>query len=524
MIKIALIADIHGNLPALEAVLQHAHNRQAVAKILNLGDMTGYGPFPDEVVRWCQSETVVNILGNYDQKVISKGHKTADWKAVTNADKRLMFRWTNQALSQQSQDFLITLPEKRDLQIESLKLLTAHGSPASISEHLRKDTLTKRLAELTEMTEAQIILVGHSHEPFAREVDGTWFINPGSIGRIDDGDPRASYAILEIDGDQFSFEHFRVPYNIMRAVKAIRAAGLPEVFSQILRQGRNYNHVVKFLGRNSKPESLEPCRRITLLTDFGVKDHFVGVMKGVIANIAPQAKMIDISHQVRPQNIYEGANLLAQAAGWFPPGTVHMAVIDPGVGTDRHALAARIDDQFYIAPDNGLLTHCIQQAASVGKVIEIIKLNQPQYWLPTPGITFHGRDIFSPAAAHLANGIPLEKLGEPIALDKITKLAIPVPQRTASGWQAEVVMMDVFGNLNTNLESNLINELKGHLEIKIKNTIIEGITQAYADKPPGSVIALIDSTGNLAISIVNGNAAQTLDVEIGTPVEICFRE
>ena len=520
MIKIALIADIHGNLPALDSVLQHSRNRQAVDKILNLGDMTGYGPYPDEVVRWSQSEQVVNILGNYDQKVISKEHKAADWKSVTNADKRLMFRWTSQALSQLSQDYLNTLPEKRDLQIESVNLLMAHGSPTSISEHLRRDTLKKRLAELAEMTDARLILVGHSHEPFAREVNGAWFINPGSIGRIDDGDPRASYAILEIDDDKISFGHFRVPYNIMKAVKAVRSAGLPEVFNQVLQQGRNYNHVVKFIGRNPKPGGLEPCGRITLLTDFGLKDHFVGVMKGVIANIAPQAMITDISHQVRPQNIFEGANLLSQALDWFPPGTIHVAVIDPGVGTDRHAIAARIGDHFFVAPDNGLLTLCIQQAALAGAAIEIFKLTQSQFWLPTPGSTFHGRDIFSPVAAHLTNGIPLEKFGEPI--DKIIELEVTVPQQTATGWQAEVGMIDVFGNLITNIDADQINEHRDYLKIKIKNTIIDGITRAYGEKPPGSIIAIVDSTDNLAISIVNGNAAQTLGVEIGTPVEIFF--
>jgi hypothetical protein len=516
--KITLIADIHGNLPALEAVLRHALSQNAAQTILNLGDLTGYGPFPEQVVRWSKNNRTINILGNYDKKVLSKFHRKSGWEAVKNEDKRAMFAWTYRALSKSSLKYLRSLPETRLVKQEGINILMTHGSPESISEHLGPNTPEDRFASLAENSNADIILFGHSHQPFSKEVKDVLFINPGSVGRLDDGDPRASYAVLELDQGEIAVEFFRVSYDIMSAVRAIRFAGLPEVFAQVIRQGLNYNDVQTLLGDYIKNPPLEPNGTLTLLTDFGIQDHFVGVMKGVISDIGPQIKTIDISHQVRPQNIHHGARMLTATVPYFSPGTVHVAVVDPGVGTDRRAIAAQIGDHFFVTPDNGLLTPLLKEAKSSGKQIEIFRLVQSKYWLPDPSTSFHGRDIFAPVGAHLANGLPINKLGERIEDPVLLEMA--EPKQKEDGWVGEVVIVDVFGNLSTNLSSDLLNQNFDGLVVTIKNERIQGLTKTFGDAKPGELIATIDSSGFLAISVVNGNASQMLEADIGTRVQV----
>ena len=516
--KITLIADIHGNLPALEAVLHHARSQNAAQSILNLGDMTGYGPFPEQVVRWSKNNHTINILGNYDKKVLSKSHRNSGWKAVKNKDKRVMFAWTYQALSKTSRNYLCTLPETRMVALEGINILLTHGSPESISEHLGADTSEDRFEALADKSNADIVLFGHSHQTFTKTVNNVQFINPGSVGRLDDGDPRASYAVLEIDHGEIHVQFFRVPYDIMSAVKGIRLAGLPEIFAQVIRQGLNYRDVRTLLGNPIYNPPLEPNGALTLLTDFGTQDHFVGVMKGVIADIAPHIRIIDISHQVRPQNIYHGARMLASAVPYFSPGTVLVAVVDPGVGTDRRAIAAQIGDHFFVAPDNGILTPLVKMAESSGKQIEIFMLNQPKYWLLNPSTSFHGRDIFAPVGAHLANGLPIDKIGERIEDPVLLEMAEPKPSK--DGWVCEVVMVDVFGNLSTNLSSGLLGQNLDELVVTIKNKSIRGITRTFGDAKPGDLIAIIDSSGFLAVSVVNGDASKKLEADIGDRVEV----
>jgi len=518
--KITLISDIHGNLPALKAVLRHARNQEADQMILNLGDLTGYGPHPEQVVAWSKNERVMNILGNYDKKVISKAYRKTGWQKVNNPDKRAMFAWTYRALSKKSIKYLQTLPESHQLKISGKHILMTHGSPASISEHLGADTPDERLAALAEMTDADIILCGHSHMAFKRKAGNTLFINPGSVGRLDDGDPRASYAVLDIQDKEVSVNFYRVPYDIMSAVNAMRMTGLPEIFAQILRQGLNYDDIKSNFNNPSKFYTLEPNGTLTLLTDFGLQDHFVGTMKGVITSIAPQANIIDISHQVRPQNVRLGGHLLAQALPYFPAGTVHVAVVDPGVGTQRRALAGQIGDHFFVAPDNGLLTPILERAHGTGETIEIISLNQSKYWLPDPSTSFHGRDIFAPAAAHLVNGMPLDRLGDRI--DDPIMMALPQPSLGDQGWLGEVIMVDVFGNLSTNLRGDLFENNIGDINVIIKGKHIRGLTGTFGDAQDGDLIATIDSSGYLSIAIVNGDASKTLGADIGTPVQIIF--
>jgi putative phosphoesterase len=514
--KITLIADIHGNLPALQAVLKHAQARYATEKILNMGDTTGYGPFPEEVARAIRGAQFINILGNYDKKVLSKSKRKEGWQSIKSPDKRQLFAWTYHELSKSSRKFLRTLPESEQIALAGKTILMTHGSPASHTEHLLPDTPDARFSELASIAGTDIVLSGHSHQAFSKEVEGVLFINPGSVGRPDDGDPRASYAILTIEGDSISMEHFRIPYDIMASVRKMRLSGLPLVFTRILREGYNYDDTVEKFGRDVAPNTLYPCGTLSLLTDFGLKDHFIGVMKGVIIEIAPQTDVIDISHQIRPQNVQEGARMLAEAASYFPAGTVHVAVVDPGVGTSRRAIAARIGKMFYVAPDNGLLSPLLEAAEENSEPVEIVALDQPRYWLPDPSRSFHGRDIFSPIGAHLVNGIPLRALGTPI--DDPVRLTLPKPVQTDHGWQAEVTWVDTFGNLSTDLKWNQLPEDKINLTIEIADVTIEGIRETFGEAEPGELIAIIDSSGSLAISVVNGDAAERLGADLGTKI------
>ena len=257
--------------------------------------------------------------------------------------------------------------------------------------------------------------------------------------------------------------------------------------------------------------------RILLLTDFGTRDGYPAIMKGVIWSIAPQAEVADLAHDIPPQDVLAAALTLGRAAPYFPAGTIFVAVVDPGVGTSRRPLAARLGAHLFAAPDNGLLTVVLQKAERSGEPVEIVHLDRPGYWLPQVSRTFHGRDIFAPVAAHLANGAALTELGTPIA-DPI-RLRLPEARRTRQGWQGEVIHIDHFGNLATNLGSAHLPQA-GEVEIHIRGERIAGVVYAFGDKPPGALTALIDSFGALSIAVVNGNAAERLGAGVGESVEI----
>lgn len=265
---------------------------------------------------------------------------------------------------------------------------------------------------------------------------------------------------------------------------------------------------------------------ITLLTDFGLQDGYVGIMKGVIWGIAPGVQIADISHAVKAQDVLQGALALRRAAPYFPAGTVHVAVVDPGVGTSRRALAGQLGDQYFVGPDNGLFSLVLEQAEALGEPVEWVHLTRGKYWLPQVSAVFHGRDIFAPVAAHMANGVPLNTLGEPV-YDPV-RLLLPQPQRKADaltegqrGWSAQVMHIDHFGNLATNLRRVDLVPAQT-IVIRIKGMEIQGVVLAYGDLPPGKLVALFDSSDLLSIAIVNGNAAQMLQAKIGDPVEVSF--
>jgi hypothetical protein len=258
---------------------------------------------------------------------------------------------------------------------------------------------------------------------------------------------------------------------------------------------------------------------ITLMTDFGIRDGNVGVMKGVIWGIAPQAQIADLSHTISPQNIREAALILARSAPYFPPGTIHVVVVDPGVGTARRPIAARLGNQYFVGPDNGILTLLLERAEAEGWNVEIVHTNRPEYWLAEVSHVFHGRDIFSPVAAHLANGIPLQTLGTPVT-DPV-RLALPRPQPTPTGWQGEIIHIDHFGNLSSNIRQEHLGEPpQDSIQVHLCGVKIQGKVRTFGDRPTGDLIALYGSTGNLIISVVNGNAANRLNASVGDPVEV----
>jgi S-adenosylmethionine hydrolase len=256
---------------------------------------------------------------------------------------------------------------------------------------------------------------------------------------------------------------------------------------------------------------------VALLTDFGYRDHYVGVMKGVIWGIAPSVRIADISHAIRPQDVFEGAFLLAQAYAYFPPKSIFVAVVDPGVGTQRRPIAARIGDYFFVAPDNGLLTFVIREGESRGWPMRFVHLTQSAYWLPQISRSFHGRDIFAPVAAHLANGIPLDALGPQIEDPVI--LPIPEPSPEERGWQGQIIYIDAFGNLITNIQPH---HLAGESDwrIQYKDYEIRGLVNTFGEGRPGDLIAMFDSTGYLSLCIVNGNAETKLSAQVGDPLRV----
>lgn len=258
---------------------------------------------------------------------------------------------------------------------------------------------------------------------------------------------------------------------------------------------------------------------ISLLTDFGDRDAFVGIMKGVIWKIAPQVQIADLTHWIEPQNVLQGALILGQAYRYFPEGSVHVVVVDPGVGTQRRAVAAKIGHFYFVAPDNGLLTLPIEWAEKAGDVIHAVELNNPRFWLPEVSRTFHGRDIFAPCAAHLANGTPLDELGSRLESRELLRIDIPKPRRMPTGWQAQVLMVDVFGNLISNLTSEDVGEERIR-KVVISGVSIERFRRTFGEAPAGSLITMFDSSGYLSVCVVNGNAQKQLNVRAGDPMEV----
>ncbi len=256
---------------------------------------------------------------------------------------------------------------------------------------------------------------------------------------------------------------------------------------------------------------------ITLITDFGMGDYATGVLHGVIWGIAPEAQVVNLSHDIARHNVLQAALVLERAAPFFPPGTVHMVVVDPGVGTHRRGLSACLDGQYFVGPDNGLLTPLFLQARQKSARVEIVNLEQPRYWLPKVSPIFHGRDVFAPVAAHLANGVPLSAFGSPVSDPWLVE--IPQPQVIEGGWRGAVMHIDAFGNLGTNLERQHLPQ-DAAPQVHLDGESIQGIVRTFGDGEPGQLVALFDSSGKLSVCVVNGSAAQRLQAQVGDRVEM----
>jgi S-adenosylmethionine hydrolase len=253
---------------------------------------------------------------------------------------------------------------------------------------------------------------------------------------------------------------------------------------------------------------------IALLTDFGLRDHYAGTMKGVALCICPDITFVDISHDIAPHDVLGGALELAAAYRYFPHGTIFLAVVDPGVGSVRRGIAADTGDYRFVAPDNGLLSVVFDQTAPK----RVVELTDRRYARPTISRTFEGRDRFAPAAAWLAKGLHLTALGRQAG--SIVGLQIPSPRVTEGGVEGEVLRVDRFGNLITNIDHASIEKIGGSASITIGTREIRRIVSTYADAAVGELCALIGSSDRLEIAVNGGSAAEALGLGRGAAVHL----
>ncbi len=277
---------------------------------------------------------------------------------------------------------------------------------------------------------------------------------------------------------------------------------------------------------------------ITLTTDFDTSDVYVGVMKGVILNINPNVQIVDITHAIPPQDIHEAAFAIRAAYRYFPKGTIHIIVVDPGVGSDRQAMVCKTDGAFYVCPNNGVLSYILQDIETEETCKpDAVNIENPAYLLPQASNTFHGRDIFAPVAAHLSLGVPLAQIGAPIRdLVRFPVPGICISDGTLTG---QIINVDSFGNLITNISENALvsfllssvsNEdaveqldkqmVSAKFEIIAGNTCLKKLNGAYAESDAGEPLAIIGSFGLLEIAINLGNAEARLGLKNGDTVMV----
>lgn len=273
-----------------------------------------------------------------------------------------------------------------------------------------------------------------------------------------------------------------------------------------------------------------------MTTDFGTADGYVGAMKGVILSITPDARMVDISHEIAPQNVRQGAVVLDSAYPYFPSRSVHLVVVDPGVGSNRRAIAVGSPAGRFVAPDNGVLSFVLAREA----VEAVVELLNPLYRLPVLSDTFHGRDLFAPAAAHLAAGVPLRDLGPAVK----HPVAIPLPRLAigSDGVTGEVLHVDRFGNVITSIcrlhwnedvlslkpaypvtgDVEQVSFSAGNAKVVVADRVIAGVHRTYAQVAAGHTLALVGSSGHLEIGQRMGNAARSLGLTPGARVEVRY--
>lgn len=270
---------------------------------------------------------------------------------------------------------------------------------------------------------------------------------------------------------------------------------------------------------------------ITLTTDFGTSDPYVAVMKGVILGISPRASILDISHHIRPQSVLEGAFIIGSSHRYFPPDTVHVAVVDPGVGTSRNAVLLTTPSARFLAPDNGVLSYILEegfrQRAEIPEGPEVAvpqgymayRLTNPEFWLHPVSSTFHGRDIFAPVAAHLSLGVPPHRFGPEVG--RLVWLPAQQPRRDDAAVAGEVIHVDRFGNLITNIPAELLTRhgpIAPITIIEVKGHRIAGLSTSYAEGE--WLLAIVGSNGTLEVSVKNGSASDALGAGVGEAVTV----
>jgi S-adenosyl-L-methionine hydrolase (adenosine-forming) len=259
-------------------------------------------------------------------------------------------------------------------------------------------------------------------------------------------------------------------------------------------------------------------RILTLTTDFGADGPYVAAMKGVILGLAPGTQMVDVSHSIAPQNIAEGSFVLAGIVDFFPVGTVHLAVVDPGVGTDRRLIAVEAGGHWFVLPDNGLIGEVIRGREPSA----IWEICNPDLRRSVVSPTFHGRDILAPAAAHLLRGGRPSDLGP--SLGSVVVLSPPEPLEDEQGLVGEVVFLDSFGNLITNIARDRFGLVEpAGWSVEILGHKIEGLIRTYGERPPGTLVSLIGSSNRVEVAVVDGDAARLLRAARGTPVRLVRR-
>jgi S-adenosyl-L-methionine hydrolase (adenosine-forming) len=257
---------------------------------------------------------------------------------------------------------------------------------------------------------------------------------------------------------------------------------------------------------------------VALLTDFGTIDHYAGTMKGVVLTICPDVTLVDISHDVTPQDVFGASLELAAAYKYFPSGTIFLVVVDPGVGSSRRGIAVDIGDYRFVAPDNGVLTSVLDEHPAK----KIVELTERKYARPTVSRTFEGRDRFAPAAAWLAKGIDVSALGR--SAGAIHRLEIPQPRVADDRIDGEVVRVDRFGNLITNVDRRAFDKLaEAPVDVRVGAHAVGRVVATYADVGAGEVCALFGSTGHLEVAANGASAARVLDLGRGAPVHVARR-
>ena len=253
---------------------------------------------------------------------------------------------------------------------------------------------------------------------------------------------------------------------------------------------------------------------ISLTTDFGLADHYVGVMKGVIASIDPSLQVIDICHDIPACSVAEGAFVIAQSCRFFPAGTVHVVVVDPGVGTSRHPLVVESAGHYFVAPNNGLLSQVYEKGPFQARVIDV-----KRHALQPMSRTFHGRDVFAPVAARLASGRPFEEFGEPAG--QCVQLASTIPQKTSPGkWLGRILQIDRFGNMVTSFPEKLLPPGGGGFLLLAGNLQVSSQAEAYGQAEAGQAFAIAGSSGYVEVSVAQRSAAKLAGAKVGDSIEL----